>query len=65
MRACMRARVRACVHARICVCVCVYVQPHIPDREGNSRAQVVVKTAVYLTGYSDCLTNFHEPVSPP
>ena len=30
-----------------------------------SRALVVVQTAMYLTGISDCLTGFHEPLSPP
>ena len=30
-----------------------------------SRALVVVQTAMYLTGYSDRLTGFHEPLSPP
>ena len=29
------------------------------------RALVVVQMAVYLTGYSDCLTGFHEPLFPP
>ena len=46
----------------VCVCVCV------PDREGSwafdTAVVVVVPTAVYLTGYSDCLTGFREPLSP-
>ena len=29
------------------------------------RALVVAEMDVYLTGYSDCLTSFHEPLSPP
>ena len=45
------------------MCVCVL------DREGSwafaSRALAVVFTAVYLTGYSDCLTGFHKPLLPP
>ena len=28
-----------------------------------STALVVLQMAVYLTGYSDCLTSFHEPFS--
>ena len=39
------------------------------DGEGSmvvaSTALVVVRTAVYLIGYSDCLTGFREPLSPP
>ena len=44
------------------MCVCV------PDKEGSwafdTAVVVVVPTAVYLTGYSDCLTGFREPLSP-
>ena len=47
----------------MCVCVCIL------DREGSrvfaSGALVaVVQMVVYLTGYSDCLTGFHEPLLP-
>ena len=63
--ACMRACVRACVRTRACVCACVCVL----DGEGSwvsaSRALIVVQAAVYPTGCSDCLTGFHEPLSPP
>ena len=31
----------------------------------GSKVLVAVWTAVYLTGYSDCLTGFHDPLSPP
>ena len=47
---------------RVCLCVCVL------DGEGGrvfgSRSLVVVQTAVYLTGHSDCLTGFCEPLFP-
>ena len=62
---CERERVCVCVRERKSVCVCVCVL----DKEGSwvfaSTALAVVWTAVYLTGYSDFLTNFHEPLSPP
>ena len=35
----------------VCVCVCVVVV-------------AVVQTAMYLIGYSDCLSGFHELLSP-
>ena len=46
---------------------------YVVDREGSrvvasitSRAvAVVVQTPVYLTGYSDCLPGFHEPLWTP
>ena len=48
----------------VCACVCVY------SRQGRelgvaSTAPAVVWMAVYLFGYSDYLTGFHEPLSPP
>ena len=47
----------------MCVCVCVL------GGEWNwvftSTALVVVWMAMYLTSYTDCLTGFHEPLSPP
>ena len=59
----MRACVHACVRACMPVCVCVL------GREGSwvftSTALAVVWTAMSLTGYSDCLTNFHETFLPP
>ena len=56
-----------CVCVHVCcvhVCVCVYTHVCVLDREGRwvvaSRALVVVvQTAIYLTGYSDCATSFH------
>ena len=51
----------ACVFACMCARVCVL------DREGSmvvvSRALVVIQTAMYRTGYGDCLTGFLEPLS--
>ena len=52
------------------MCVCV----HVPDREESrvfanrgvdSGSNVIVWMTVYLTGYSDYLTVFYEPLSPP
>ena len=61
--ACMHACMFVCVHLHVCVCVCVL------DVEGSraftSTALVTVQTVVYLTAYSDCLTDFSEPLSPP
>ena len=54
---------------RVCVCMCIRLC--ILDREGNrvfaSRAQAVVQTVVYLTGFTfnDCLAGFCEPLLPP
>ena len=59
---CVSVCVCVCVW-HVCVCVCVL------GREGSwvfaSTALVVVWTAMYLTSYSDYLTGFHEPPSPP
>ena len=45
---------------------CVRVYVCVLDRKGNrvfaSRTLLVVRTAVYLTGYSDWLTGFWEPL---
>ena len=42
----------------MCVCVC--------SRRGREMAvSTAVRTAVYRTGYSGCLTGFREPFSPP
>ena len=58
MCVCVRACVRVCVRA----CVCIL------NREGSrvfvSTALVGVQTAMYLTGYSDYVTSFREPLSP-
>ena len=47
------------------LCVVSYLWVHVLDREGSKvlsgRALAVVQTAVYLIGYSDYLTSFHEP----
>ena len=70
VRACVRVHVCVCVRARACVraCVCVCVCVCVLDREGSrmfaSTAVVVVWTALYLTGYNNCLTGFRERVSP-
>ena len=57
MCVCVCARVRACVRA------CVRPRELDGERIGvvTSRALAAVQTAVYVTGYSDCLTGFHEP----
>ena len=53
------------------VCVCVLLGGGGGGGSSWGREQssylavVVVETAVYLTGYSDCLTGFYEPLSPP
>ena len=61
----MQHREGMCVCMRACVCVC----SSNVDEEGSwvftSRALAVVWTAMYLTGYFDYLTGFHEPLSPP
>ena len=49
----------------VCVCVCVCVLDWEGSRVVASTALVVVWTAVYLIGYTDCLTGFREPLSPP
>ena len=58
-----------CVCVCVCVCVCTSMHACAVDGEGSmafvSRALVAVWTAVYLTGYSDCLTGFRELLSPP
>ena len=50
----------------MCVCVCVCTCMCILHRGGNqvfaSRAVVVVQMTASLTGYSDCLTSFREPL---
>ena len=58
----------------MCVCVCVRVcgcvHVCVVDKEGSKvvasvtrgAVAVVVQTPVYLTGYNDCLTGFHEPL---
>ena len=59
-----------CLCACVCACVraCVRACVHVLDGEGRrvfaSSAQIVL-TAVYLTGYSDYLIGFREPLSPP
>ena len=62
---------QVCLPACVCACVCVLAHACVCvlDREGRwvfaSRALVVVRTAVYLTSYSDHLTGFREPLSSP
>ena len=58
-----RQRESVCVCVRACVraCVCVFLGNMVL----TSRALTVVRTAVYLTGYSDYLTSFCEQPSPP
>ena len=55
------------VHAPRCVCVCACVCVLGGDRSRlfASRVQVVEMTAVYLTGCSDCVTGYREPLSTP
>ena len=52
---------------RVCACMCVYVC--VLGGEWNrvfaSTALVVVWMAMYLTSYSDYVTGFHTPPSPP
>ena len=63
---CARARVRACVrHVRARARVYVCVLGGEGSRVFASTALVVVWTTVYLTGYSDYLISFREPLSPP
>ena len=63
-----RECMRLCVCVCVCVCACWYVCVYALDGEGSwmfaSTALEVVWTATYLTGYSDCLTGFHEPLLP-
>ena len=56
-----------CVCACVCVCVCVSILDMEGSRVFASKALLAVKVqmAMYLTDYSDCLTSFHEPLSPP
>ena len=52
----------------VCMCVCLYMCVCVLDEEGSrvfASAALVVQTAVCLTGCSDYLTSFHEPLSPP
>ena len=67
MQYCERERERECVCMCVCVCVCVCVCAL--DREQSrvfaSTALVVGWTAMYLTGYSDNLSSFCEPLSTP
>ena len=59
-----------CVCECVCVCVCVCVcDVCVRDGEGSwvfaSTALAVIQMAMYLTGHSDYLTGFHEPLLPP
>ena len=68
---------RTCVHVFVCVLggggyMCGYTLCFSSSLIGSEesrvlagRAPVVVWTAMYLTGYSDCLTGFQEPLLPP
>ena len=72
---CTCTQLQACsVHMSTGMTVCVYA--FYMERQVQvlastvvlvlSRARAVILTAVYqLTGYSDCLTGFCEPLSPP
>ena len=64
-----RERERVCVCVGGCWWVCVWVWGGGLDREWSrvfaSTAMVVGWTAMYLTGYSDYLTSFCEPLSTP
>ena len=46
------------------MCVCVFVCSRL-GREVGVYSLVVVQMTVYLTGYSNCLTGFREPLSLP
>ena len=65
----MHVCVCACLYTCMCVCVCACVPVHVLDTEGSRvvarRALVVVETAVYVTGFSDCQIGFCEPLLPP
>ena len=65
VRACMHACMFVCVHLHVCmcVCVCVCVLDVEESRAFTSRALVTVQTAVYLTGYSDCLNHSHHLIN--
>ena len=52
-----------CMH--VCVCVYVCVLGGEWNRVFASTALVVVWMAMYLTSYSDYVTGFHTPPSPP
>ena len=53
----------------VCACECVLVCACVLDREGSwvvaSTAPEAVWTAVHLTGCSNDLTGFHEPLLQP
>ena len=59
LHVCVRTfmHVHVCVCVRACVCACVHMCMLF--------LVVVVVTAMYLTDYSDCLTSFCKPLSPP
>ena len=57
------ACVRACVRVCVCVCVCVCVLGVEGSWVFASTALLVVWTDMYLTGYSDYLIGFREPLS--
>ena len=58
-----------CEYICVCVCVCVCVNVCVFGVKGScvfaSTVLVEVWIAVYLTGYSDYLTGFREPLLPP
>ena len=76
-----RERVCVCVCVCVCACVCGHASTHVCacmqacvcvcvlDREGSwvfaSTALEVVWMAMHLTGHSDYLTGFYEPLLPP
>ena len=57
------------VHQPTFVCVCMRACMRVLQGKGSrvvaSRVLAVVQTASHLTSYSDCLTSFREPLSPP
>ena len=58
---------RACVHVCMEWCGCVCVSMCVLDGERSrvvAGRAVVLRAAVYLSGYHDCLTGFCEPLSP-
>ena len=61
-------KVRVGEHQPTFLCVCMHAFMHVLQGKGSrvvaSRALAVVQTALHLTSYSDCLTSFHEPLSP-
>ena len=56
-----------CVYVLACVCVCVCVCSRRGREQGVAFAStaLVVLTIGYLVGNGDCLTGFHETLSPP